>query len=278
MGILEGEIKMSYVYCYTNKITGRKYVGQTNNIDRRKREHLSNANNPNSKEYDYLFHKKLRQYGEENFIFSILEETSPEKIDEAEQFWIKELHTSVQENGYNLTLGGDTLPKQSLYKEHIPEIKEMIKKGMPFDVISQKFGISIPHLSAINHGKYYREENEQYPLYRYYNNKEEVQYIKNLLQNTDIPMTEIAKQTGMSYSTIKKINSGSLQYEKSKQYPLRKKNSGLVRAELIQKMLLEGESNQEIICKTKVSETTIGRINRGESYYNSSLSYPLRSL
>lgn len=63
---------MNYIYCYTNKINGHKYVGQTNNIERRKREHLSDANNPNSKEYNYLFHKKLREYGEDNFIFSIL--------------------------------------------------------------------------------------------------------------------------------------------------------------------------------------------------------------
>ena len=65
---------MNYIYCYTNKINGHKYVGKTNNLERRKREHRSNANNPLSKEYNYLFHRKLREYGEENFIFSILQE------------------------------------------------------------------------------------------------------------------------------------------------------------------------------------------------------------
>ena len=51
---------MNYIYCYTNKINGHKYVGKTNNLERRKREHRSNANNPLSKEYNYLFHRKLR--------------------------------------------------------------------------------------------------------------------------------------------------------------------------------------------------------------------------
>lgn len=32
---------MYYIYCYTNKINGHQYVGQTNNIDRRKKEKSS---------------------------------------------------------------------------------------------------------------------------------------------------------------------------------------------------------------------------------------------
>ena len=114
---------MNYIYCYTNKINGKKYVGQTNNIERRKREHISVAFNPNSKDYEYLFHKKLREYGLDNFIFSILEETTEDKVNEAEQFWIKELHSYVQENGYNLTLGGGQLCSVSLYDSDIKNIK-----------------------------------------------------------------------------------------------------------------------------------------------------------
>lgn len=114
---------MNYIYCYTNKINGKKYVGQTNNIERRKREHISVAFNPNSKDYEYLFHQKLREYGPDNFVFSILEETTSDKVDEAEQFWIKELHSYVQENGYNLTLGGDQPNPQSIYNDSIENIK-----------------------------------------------------------------------------------------------------------------------------------------------------------
>ena len=65
---------MHYIYCYTNLINGKKYIGQTTNINRRKNEHLSSASNPNHKDYNVLFHIKLRQYGIENFNFEILEE------------------------------------------------------------------------------------------------------------------------------------------------------------------------------------------------------------
>jgi len=269
---------MNYIYCYTNKLNGKKYVGQTNNIERRKREHHSAAFNKNSKDYEYLFHQKLRQYGEENFIFSILEEATEEQVDSAEQFWIKELHSYVQENGYNLTLGGCQPPQTGIYNQNIDEIKTLIKSGASYTEISKKYGISISHISAINQGTYYYNNKDSYPLYKYYKDEDEITLIKDQLKNTSIPMTELAKQTGMAYSTIKKINSGALHHSEQEIYPLRNKNSAIQRAEKIQQMLLDGSSNQEIIAQTGVSEITIRRINKGETHYNSNLIYPLRSL
>ena len=271
---------MNYIYCYTNKINGHKYVGKTNNLERRKREHKSNANNPLSKEYNYLFHRKLREYGEENFIFSILQKLEDsEDINKAECFWIEQLKTFVGDNqgGYNLTRGGEEISSICLYEENIQEIKTAIKNKVSFDKIKQKYGISIPYISAINHGIYYREDNETYPLCKYYKDKDEVSYIKELLVNSSIPMKELAKQLGISYSTIKKINSGSLWKDDKTDYPLRKISSGKQRAIEIQKMLLSGASKEEIIAKTNVSVITVRRINNGESYKDSSLHYPLRS-
>ena len=37
------------------KLRPNKYVGKTNNLERRKREHRSSANNPLSKEYNYYW-------------------------------------------------------------------------------------------------------------------------------------------------------------------------------------------------------------------------------
>lgn len=270
---------MNYIYCYTNKINGHKYVGKTNNLERRKIEHRSSANNPLSKEYNYLFHRKLREYGEENFIFSVLQKLEDsEDINKAECFWIEQLKAFVGDNqgGYNLTRGGEEIPSICLYEENIQEIKTAIKNKIPFDKIKQKYGISISYISAINHGMYYRENNETYPLCKYYKDKDEINYIKELLINSSISMKELAKQLGISYSTIKKINSGSLWKDDKIDYPLRKISSGKQRAIEIQKMLLNGASNEEIIAKTNVSTITVRRINNGESYKDNSLHYPLR--
>lgn len=58
-----------YIYEFINLINGHKYVGQSKNVKRRCLEHKSNALNPNHKDYNNLFHKKLREYGFENFSF-----------------------------------------------------------------------------------------------------------------------------------------------------------------------------------------------------------------
>lgn len=34
-----------YIYSFINKLNGHRYVGKTNNVERRKREHKSNAYN-----------------------------------------------------------------------------------------------------------------------------------------------------------------------------------------------------------------------------------------
>ena len=110
-----------------------------------------------------------------------------------------------------------------------------------------------------------------------YKDKDEVSYIKELLINSSISMKELAKQLGISYSTIKKINSGSLWKDDKTDYPLRIISAGKQRAIEIQNMLLSGASIEEIIAKTNVSAITVRRINSGESYKDNSLHYPLRS-
>lgn len=67
-----------YIYAYVNKINGHMYIGKTNNIERRNREHKSMAYNPKSGTYNNIFEKKIRQYGFENFDLKILEITDEE--------------------------------------------------------------------------------------------------------------------------------------------------------------------------------------------------------
>ena len=63
---------MYYIYCYINKINNHKYVGQTNNYERRIREHRSCAFNEKASSFNDLIHKKIREYGEINFQITIL--------------------------------------------------------------------------------------------------------------------------------------------------------------------------------------------------------------
>lgn len=80
---------MYYIYCYTNKINQHKYIGQTNNLKRRIREHHYCAFNKKSFSYNHLIHKKIREYGEENFEITIIEKIYTEdiqKVNERERY------------------------------------------------------------------------------------------------------------------------------------------------------------------------------------------------
>jgi group I intron endonuclease len=86
------------IYCYTNKLNGKKYIGQTIHPEQRKRNHIHEALKKNS---DYNFHCALRKYGIENFAYEVLLECeSRTDMNEKELEFIRSLNT-LQPNGYN---------------------------------------------------------------------------------------------------------------------------------------------------------------------------------
>lgn len=112
------------IYLITNNINGKKYVGQSNDIERRYKEHCSPTRWMHSKiPVEYAIHK----YGKENFTLSILEECPVEKLNERETFWIRTLNTV--EDGYNCNEGGGTKlqgannPNAKLTESQVMEIR-----------------------------------------------------------------------------------------------------------------------------------------------------------
>ena len=134
---------MYYIYCYTNKINNHKYVGQTNNYERRIREHRSCAFNEKASSYNDLIHKKIREYGEENFEITIIEKLFTEDIEEVNQreiYWIDKLQSHCSTGlGYNVSYGGGRKGYSSiLTKEELKNIKEEIKKGISYYELDRK--------------------------------------------------------------------------------------------------------------------------------------------
>lgn len=56
----------AYIYFIVNNLTGERYVGQTTNFARRKKEHLSQLRN--NSHINSKLQNSWNKYGEENFI------------------------------------------------------------------------------------------------------------------------------------------------------------------------------------------------------------------
>lgn len=95
---------MYSVYKITNTINQKKYIGSTINPNKRWKQHINNANNPNTQAYKYPLQCAFRKYGIENFHFEVLKDdfNNQTEMIEYEQLMIIQ-HDSVN-NGYNQTL------------------------------------------------------------------------------------------------------------------------------------------------------------------------------
>jgi len=105
---------MGIIYCYTNKNTGKKYIGQTIHPDQRKATHKSKALTEGS---EYYFHRSIRKHGWDNFDYEVLEENVEQKdLNERENHYIN-MYDTLWPNGYN------QCPANSLNETAIEKMK-----------------------------------------------------------------------------------------------------------------------------------------------------------
>lgn len=123
---------MGYIYCITNLINSKKYIGKTTTtIDERWQEHCRASRKKRCEKRP--LYDAFRKYGIENFKIEEIEYIEDNNLlSKREIYWIKELQT-FGHNGYNATEGGDG---KILYDHN--EMIELYNLGYSVSQISKK--------------------------------------------------------------------------------------------------------------------------------------------
>lgn len=140
---MKNTVKIFEVYKVTNTINGKVYVGITNQTFKvRWYKHCSDS----LRGSEFPLHNAIRKYGVDNFTIELLEICDTlEQLKEREKFWIIELQSKVDKNGYNLTDGGDgtfgrklseetreKIRKKAIGRTISEELKSNMSKRSPF--------------------------------------------------------------------------------------------------------------------------------------------------
>lgn len=109
---------MYIVYCHTNKINGKKYIGQTCQKPERR---FMNGDGYKNNSY---FYNSIKKYGWNSFSHEILfEGLSKQEADSIEHSLIESLDLTNRDKGYNLREGGNG-------KNHLAQVsKDKISKA-----------------------------------------------------------------------------------------------------------------------------------------------------
>jgi group I intron endonuclease len=112
------------IYCHTNRVNGKRYVGQTvYSMEKRWAAHVSSAKS-NIRKNCRAFIAAIRKYGADVFDHQVLEVVdTQEEADLLEALWIEQMGCRVP-NGYNIDRGGNGPGR------HHDETKRLISESL----------------------------------------------------------------------------------------------------------------------------------------------------
>lgn len=229
------------VYCLTNTVNGKVYIGQSVNVGKRLTNHKDNAKS--GRGGCSALYSAIRKYGFENFQVSLVVECDRQYLDWFERMAIL-ASGSMTPNGYNLEFGGnqctvvsdetrrkmslahkgkkkspESVRKRAIARTGIPrsdEVKRKISEGNKGKHSSKrKLSQALKGKKAHNHSKIIADVGHNYKAIEDKRNGmftiDEMSEIIEMQERLGLSFKELASVTKVSVSTLARMFSGKLQ-------------------------------------------------------------------
>ena len=268
-----------YVYKIENNINHKIYIGQTNNLERRIKEHR------HDKRMNHPIYNAIHKYGWDNFSVETL--YFGEDYNTKEKEYIKLYRSNEKEFGYNIQNGGqdssgENNPQSKLTQQQVDLLmKDLKETNVEFDKLAEKYNVSIKTIRNVNTGIAWRKNDITYPIREPLIcpsiNHEKIKLIKKMLRDGFYSIDYIARMFKVERYVILNINKGVTYYDENDEYPIRE--LGLTHDELeeIIKLLEDPSIPMKYIAKLYGRAVTqIYRINNGGSWHNPNIKYHIR--
>ena len=134
---------MGYIYCITNLINGKQYIGKTTySVTKRFQEHCRDSKRERCEKRP--LYDAMNKYGIENFIVEELCECDNEELSSYEIQYIEKYNTYSK--GYNATKGGDG---SILFDYNL--ILKLYQEGLSMIEVASKVGCCTDTVSKVIH-------------------------------------------------------------------------------------------------------------------------------
>lgn len=231
---------VSGVYEIKNTITNKIYIGSSKDVRERWNEHKRELDKNNH--HSIHLQRAWNKYGEESFVFNLIEECNEDDTLAREQLYLDLLKPYDKNKGYNISkdasapmkgrkhsketmeilaedlahrdistwLRGEDRPNSKLKDDDVIEIKKMIYERVKICDIAELFGVKPNTITQVKTGERWSHIETPYddliiqtPKQKL-NNQDIIEIKKSLIEN-NLTITEIANIYGVSFGMVSAI-------------------------------------------------------------------------